>query len=353
MAASTSLPVPFKSNTNKTHRTFDLSSSIHKLRTKATTHFIDSVPFVMDDLSLRIRFRSKEQTERFIPIFVFLQAKDALLPSDRRKVHVTMECGHRTHTFWKYAHQFTVPVTCSWGWPSAYTHSYLTQHPLVHFDIKITRDDGDAIPPTMQTFAQQHEKMHELSQINGDITLIVKLVEGEEDSDVLYSPPRQRRRLNNAEDDDQIVQGLDDNEIKISSVILRSASKVFDRMLDSEMMEGQDKRIEIKARSVDDVKDLTYFMSTNILRNTSNPLNLIVLAHYYEMQRLFRQCARRLVASISVANFVETIHVFDKYQIDEGYETLVQFARRNVVELKKTDGFDKLHHYFRFIVLKQ
>eukprot|EP01083_Nonionella_stella_P094542 265292_1 len=93
------------------------------------------------------------------------------------------------------------------------------------------------------------------------------------------------------------------------------------------MREKQEKRIEIKAESVDDIKALTYFMSTNILKTECNPWNMIALAHYYEMNRLLQQCVDRIINIISVQNFAQTVNVFDKFQIVAGYKKLIKFAK--------------------------
>merc|ERR1712014_562499 len=75
---------------------------------------------------------------------------------------------------------------------------------------------------------------------------------------------------------DENKDGLDeDGNIIVSSIILRSASSVFDRMLTANMMEKKEKTIVVHAESVQDVEDLYYFMCTNTLRPKADPLSLI------------------------------------------------------------------------------
>eukprot|EP01083_Nonionella_stella_P173776 600492_1 len=347
--------VPLKSVITETHKTWDVSSLISKLHVNANKEYYSSA-FVLDDLSLKFHCSGNAQN-RFIEIGLHVNRLDGVsnsektLPTDSREIHVAVHHSQKVLRFCKFAGEF--PQWKGWGWSKRLTHSELLQHPQLQFHIQLISDRHPSFAKKQikQTFTQQHEKMHQLSEIDGDVILEVKLIP-QNDSNDLYCPPKKRRKLNDNKNTNsvEIVQGLGCHEIKYSSIILRSASKVFDRMLSTDMKEKQEKRIEIEAKSLDDVKDLTHFMSTNTLRDGSNALNMIELAHYYQMERLFRECVCRLVQNVSITNFVATIQVFDRYQVDEGYDKLVQFAKDNAQDLQNTDDFDKLHHSFQYII---
>merc|ERR1712087_770171 len=107
----------------------------------------------------------------------------------------------------------------------------------------------------------------------------------------------------------------DSKDIVTSSILLRSASKVFDRMLSTRIVswrERKDKEIRICAKSAEDVKNMLYFMSCNRLPRDANALNVIQLAHYYEMDRLFWECVELMVDQVSIENFVDTVTMFNK-----------------------------------------
>merc|ERR1712130_205957 len=110
------------------------------------------------------------------------------------------------------------------------------------------------------------------------------------------------------------------------------------------MVESQQKRIVVHAKSVKDVNDLLYFMSTDVLKQDCNVFGVIELAHFYQMDRLIWKCVNRLVQDVTVKNFGSTINVFNKHEISEGYETLVKFGKENVDELKKENNFLQLSH---------
>ena len=159
-----------------------------------------------------------------------------------------------------------------------------------------------------------------------------------DDSEQLYAPPAKKQKT-------------EDVEIKVSSVILRSASVVFDNMLKNGMREQNEKRIEVYAKTVEDVKAMTYFMCTNELLSNINPRNLIHLAHFYQMDRLFAKCINEAIQTVSCDNFATTLNIFDKYQIEKGYSALVTFAKKNKAKLKKAKDYDRISFAFRRTVL--
>ena len=108
-------------------------------------------------------------------------------------------------------------------------------------------------------------------------------------------------------------------KIRMSSCVLRASSKVFEQMLTIDMKEKAEKRIEIRARSVKDVEDMMYFLCTDRLRADANALGVIRLAHCYEARRLFLRCVNRIIDTVSIDTFVETVEVFNKYEIAHGF----------------------------------
>ena len=113
------------------------------------------------------------------------------------------------------------------------------------------------------------------------------------------------------------------------------------------MKENESKRMEVHAKSIEDVKHLYYFMCCNELKQEANSLNVVHLAHFYGMKSLENICSQRLVTDIAVGTFVETINVFNRYSISKGYDDLVLFSKEHVVELQKEENFNDLHYVFR------
>merc|ERR1712154_681903 len=106
--------------------------------------------------------------------------------------------------------------------------------------------------------------------------------------EIEQEPPNKKRRLNgnksnnhnnkdegkNEENDDEDddIEILSGNEIKASSILLQSASPVFNNILSNDMREKQEKTIKVHAKTVKDVDDMIYFMATNQLRQDSNAM---------------------------------------------------------------------------------
>eukprot|EP01083_Nonionella_stella_P170321 579379_1 len=377
----------FEPTVTETHRTLSLLPIVDQLDKYPDNTVFNSNVFTLDDLTFTINLYphgSNSQSDIRDKVGLYLSISN-VKPNDQRKVHVSVMRDDTILTGFVRA----LPVFLnggSFGWPTIgrLTHSELKKNPTIRISVKLIHDPLFTFEPTSQTLELQQEYMHFFSTYLGDITLVVKLPEFTDD---LSAPPKQKRRLNdpnrcevcdkefqskkaltshqsNKRDqahkdyknkNNDNVNSLDTecNEIKVSSVILRSASKVFNRMLSTNMIERQQQRIEVQAKTLEDVKDMVYYMSTNKLKKTSNALNVIQLAHYYGMDRLFWACASRLLHNLSVQNFVQTIKTFDAFEITNGYDSLVGFAKTNAKEIEKADDFDSLSHSFKCVVMNK
>eukprot|EP01083_Nonionella_stella_P056660 149076_1 len=205
--------------------------------------------------------------------------------------------------------------------------------------------------------------LYRLAKHTGDITLIVKdaraLNQDDSESYDLYVPSKKKQKTNHNNNNNNNNNGAPIRadgiicKIKASSLILRSASNVFERMLDpkNNMKEYREKKIVVYAHKQQDVHDMLYFMCTNELTEDSDALQLIHLAHLYELDRLFWICVNRLVKNVTVDNFVTTLHTFDRFEISKGYTTLITFAKDNIGQLKNAKDYLLLSHAFRCGIL--
>merc|ERR1712228_11685 len=224
--------------------------------------------------------------------------------------------------------------------------------------VSLVHESSDLLSEKLKFFAVADdsvrlERIHVLSTVCGDITLIVK-VKNDENED-LYAPPakKQKRNHNKKENENENESNVINNnnnketKLKASSVILIAGSPVFSSILLNETAESDQRTIIVHAKSVKDVEDLLFFMSTNELKPDCNVFNVIQLDHFYQMKQLELQCVNKLIQNISVKNFVATINLFDRYEIVEEYQALIDFAKKNLDELKKEPNFLQLSHTFR------
>eukprot|EP01083_Nonionella_stella_P294189 1000309_1 len=374
---------PSNITNNEINGIVDFSSIIDKYDTYAKGNSVTGNEFAFDNLQLRMychpKGMAKNPTSEYMSLFI-----DVLncTENDKRQLNVSIALDNKVFDFARPVHTFKGgqgPVR----WKP---YSAVQKCPIAHISIKFVHDPLLLALHSSDTFEVQLAKVHKLSELDGDVTLLIKLPQNNDSNsnNYLYSPSKKKRKLNdpykcsvcnkefqsehglkihqsnkkdeahknyknNNDDmnDSDTGLGSNDHEIKFSSLILRSASKVFERMLDTNRLEKQEKRIGIEVRSVDDIKAFTYFMSTNMLKSDCNPWNILELAHYYEMNRLFQQCVDRIINNITIQNFPQTINVFDKFQIETGYQKLIQFAKQNFDELKKAPGFDTIPHSFK------
>eukprot|EP01083_Nonionella_stella_P156181 505400_1 len=356
-----------KPTVTETNRTLELLPIIDQLDKYPENTMIHSDTFTLDDVTFIIRFYprgndSKSEYEAGDRIGLYLKIQN-VKANDRRKVHMSLHHnGHLWSEFWRSLHLFRSDSTYGWPHAGVFSHSELKQNPNINLRVKLIHDPLFVSEIPSRTLEEQQIRMHVLSASDGDVTLMVKLPEYTDD---LRPPPKQKRKLNeflqhtdnsdgtefNSDDGDK--SDTESNEIKVNAIVLRSASNVFDLMLSNDMMEKREQKIEVKAKTLVDVKDMVYYMSTHKLKKTSNALNVIQLAHYYEMDRLFWECASMLLQNVSVQNFVQTIKTFDTFEIANGYDTLVEFAKKNAKELEETDDFNTLSHAFKCVVLNK
>merc|ERR1712045_260455 len=100
------------------------------------------------------------------------------------------------------------------------------------------------------------------------------------------------------------------------------------------MMEKRTKSIKVQAEALKDVDDLVYYMCTDTLREDANAKGLIQLAHYFQMKRLFGECADILIDDLSLDTFVETANIFSKYEIEEKGQRVIDFGKRHIEKLQ-------------------
>ena len=318
--------------------------------------------FEIDDLTMSFRIHpnggsSANCIDGYASLYFCAQSPHAMADDDRRLLtrfqckDKAFRCVHNVADFYndngnkKYR-----------GYHSPFRSCYLKS--MTSMTITITLYHDAVVVPKINSFFYQLTNMHKLSRKNGDITLVVRVNQNADDegeSD-LYVPPSKKQKRNHNKNENNLDSNSNHNnesELKMSSMILRTASPVFDSMLSSRnnMLESQQKKIIVHAKSVKDVEDMLWFMSTNKLKSDCNALSLIQLAHFYQMELLVSACANRMIQSLSIKNCIAIITIFDKYGIEQGYERLIDFAKENINKLKKADNYSQLSHAFRCGIL--
>lgn len=67
-------------------------------------------------------------------------------------------------------------------------------------------------------------------------------------------------------------------------------------------------------------------MYVDEIRDDSNITNLFKFAHFYQIGRLYQLCRKKLIEHLDIDNFVDTVHLFNHYEIKEGYDELIKFG---------------------------
>lgn len=81
--------------------------------------------------------------------------------------------------------------------------------------------------------------------------------------------------------------------------------------------------------------------------------NPIIIFHvtYLQLDRLFYKSAERLCETVTVDNYVKTVQILNKYDIEQGFDMVVPFGKEHIEELKKRDDFSSLSCAFKRVIL--
>ena len=103
---------------------------------------------------------------------------------------------------------------------------------------------------------------------------------------------------------------------------------------------------------VQDVENLVYFMHTNELKDGTDALALIPLAHMYQMDKLLWICTQAIMRDVSCDNLQHTLQIVEKYNFADGFATLVDYGKENIDELKERSDYNDLSVAFRYLIEK-
>lgn len=352
-----------KSIESITRKEIDLSSVVDGVNDEDVLKTKQKYSFHFDGLEFVISLSRSDSGRNAPYLSVYFSIPNGKT-NDHRAIDVKVQLGaEELRLTTKRVYQL---CNSSMGWSKFSKIRTLRDVPVLNIEILLTYDTTFERPSIKEIPSKmsKHEKQYYLCTKNGDIKLRVvnpseNITQTDEDGE--HPPSKKKRKLNPKSECEKEKSGLEEgdegyesgseNVVKVSSCILRAASPVFDQMLSADMRESQENKIVINAKSVEDVDELVYFMCTDQLSPDANPLNLISLAHMYQMKRLFWICAEKISKTVTIESFVETVDTLNRYEIEQGFPLVVSFGKKNIEELKKRDEFSKLSCAFKRMIL--
>lgn len=189
------------------------------------------------------------------------------------------------------------------------------QHMLV---LNVTMESESVV------FHLHHEKLKSFYKLSKEL------------GDVLLTPI-QHNNDNDGKEEEKEADLTDDVSnmelgIRMSSLLLRSSSEVFSKMLSNPMMEQQQKTIEIATGSVKVIDDFVYFLTVGSLRDTCNAFALLELSHLYRIASLNYVCLGRLCDTVKSCTLFQTVSAFDRWSYDD--ETAMDLYKKLVDKVK-------------------
>jgi hypothetical protein len=70
------------------------------------------------------------------------------------------------------------------------------------------------------------------------------------------------------------------------------------------------------------------------------------LAHFYQLSTLVELCGARMLATLDLDSYVQTVNCFDKYRLTKGYQIFSVFGGQHLSELKLRSDYNSLPHSF-------
>jgi len=245
-----------------------------------------------------------------------------------------------------------------------FTRKTLESNELLVVTVKVIT----AMFPEHEYCPKQHlERVLALSH-KSEETIIRVLVSEEGKSSEIRAPSRKRRKLNDDEDSQHSnrsnhlnhsnhahlsVQSLEEKDkitehtIGVHTLVIRSASDVLNQILTLNLRGKQENELQIEAKSVKDVEDLVFWIKRHRMPMNCNAVNLMSLAHCYGLTDLYWKCVERIIRGLNVQNFVETVQLLEKWEIQSHFGVVVAFGKRNIGRIQKEDNFKELPFSFR------
>lgn len=140
-------------------------------------------------------------------------------------------------------------------------------------------------------------------------------------------------RFFNKDDTKDVKFKIGAKEIMAHKFILSARSPVFERMFVSDMNEQQGKVIELTDVTFEDFVCFLKFIYGDNYQSEGNTTELLYLADKYDVQGLKIKTANTLLENIRVENAIDTIILFDRYQMFSLTKEAVKFivANRNEI----------------------
>ena len=125
--------------------------------------------------------------------------------------------------------------------------------------------------------------------------------------------------------------------IRIDRTVLKSASPVFEGMLNSPFKECKEGQICIDTDSLQVIDDMVFFIVTGELREKADCLELLRISHLYLLKQMNYALMAELVRTLTMRSLVPTISAFDRYTFNDNrsqmlYADLIRTYRKNQKE---------------------
>jgi len=156
-------------------------------------------------------------------------------------------------------------------------------------------------------------------------------------SNSLTPPPTKKRKLNEMEslDDDDIK--TDENSgpfVKIDSLRLRAESEVINNSLRHGTKESTSMELWYEG-TYSDAKFFAMYLSTGEIPKEMNKLNTLRVACMWAMEPLKLLLIKNILLEIRVEEFVPLFILFDRHNIECGYDSMITYAVHHLVAIKK------------------
>lgn len=148
---------------------------------------------------------------------------------------------------------------------------------------------------------------------------------------------------NNEKYSDYLLITADNEEIPVHKNILATRSNVFERMMETALKEGEEKKAKIDDIDSRALKELVRFMYCGRVQEI-DPIatDLIYAAEKYDLMDLKPLCVESLVKQLSLKNAIETLMLADLHKENALKTYTKDFILFNYEELKDDESWKKI-----------
>lgn len=143
----------------------------------------------------------------------------------------------------------------------------------------------------------------------------------------------------------------DGKDLKAHKAILAARSPVFLRMLETDMQEKKNSKIEFTDISMDILSEMVQYLYTGKVENIKEyACDLVKLADKYDIKGLKLMCEKQFYSELSIESAIKLFILADSYNCKNLRSPILKFIIANAKDVLKTVGFKSFEKDLPYLI---